>query len=220
MSLVGLRLGTPGFFLGAPAPASHAAFMKSLFRISVLLVLLAGWTRAAENERPFTDTLTSEQKQRLGLATLTPEQLAELNSAVAAYTHGAKAAAVEQAVAQVEQRAQVKVQEAEKKAAESAVAEYKKQQEPGVIARTLEKFKRKQEEDQRQRFKGHVVGEFRGWQGGTYFPLSDGQVWRQVGTDVYELPPAHDVEVEIYQSKNGYWRLTYEGRWITVKRLQ
>ncbi len=194
--------------------------MKLFSRIAVMLVLLAGLARAAENERPFTDTLTSEQKQRLGLAGLTPEQLSELNSAVAAYTHGAKAAAVEQAVAQVEQRAQVKVQEAEKKAAESAVAEYKKKQEPGVIARTLEKFKRKQEEDQRQRFTGRVVGEFRGWQGGTYFPLADGQVWRQVGTDVYELPPAHDVDVEIYQSKNGYWRLTYDGRWITVKRLQ
>jgi uncharacterized protein YegP (UPF0339 family) len=26
--------------------------------------------------------------------------------------------------------------------------------------------------------------------------------------------------VEIYQSKNGYWRLRFEGAWITVRRLQ
>jgi hypothetical protein len=26
--------------------------------------------------------------------------------------------------------------------------------------------------------------------------------------------------VEIYKSSNGYWRLKYDGAWITVKRLQ
>ena len=194
--------------------------MKFFARLAMLLGLLAVAGRTAETERPFTETLNPEQTQRLGLGALTPAQQAELNAAVAAYTHGAKAAAVEQAVAQVQQQTQASVQQAEKKAADAAVAEYKKKQEPGVVARTLDLFKRKQEEDKRQRFTAHVVGEFRGWEGGTYFPLSDGQLWRQVGTDAYEVPPVKDAEVEFYQSKNGYWRMTYAGAWITVKRLQ
>ena len=182
--------------------------------------MLAIVAPAAETERPFTETLTAEQKQRLGLAGMTAEQQAELNAAVAAYTHGAKTAAVEQAVAEVQHKADEKVQVAEKKAADAAVAEYKKKQEPGVIARTLDVFKRRQEEDKIQRFTAHVVGEFRGWQGGTYFPLSDGQLWRQTSNDTYEVPPVKNAEVEFYQSKNGYWRMKYEGAWITVKRLQ
>jgi hypothetical protein len=194
--------------------------MKFLARVALLACSLVMAARAAETERPFLETLTAEQRQQLGLGALTPEQQAGLDAAVAAYLHGAKAAAVEQAVAQVQQQAQANAQLAEKKAAETAVAEYKKKQEPGVIARTLDLFKRKQEEDKRQRFTAHVVGEFRGWEGGTYFPLSDGQLWRQVGTDAYEVPPVKDAEVEFYQSKNGYWRMTYAGAWITVKRLQ
>lgn len=194
--------------------------MKFLLRFVILAAVLAMVSRAAENDRPFTETLTAEQKQRLGLGGMTAEQVAELNAAVAAYTHGAKAAAVEQAVAEVQHKADEKVQAAEKKAAETAVTEYKKKQEPGVIARTLEVFKRRQEEDKVERFTAHVVGEFRGWRGGTYFPLSDGQLWRQTSTDTYEVPPVKDAEVEFYQSKNGYWRMKYEGAWITVKRLQ
>ena len=194
--------------------------MKLLLRFVVFSSLLAIFAHAAETERPFTETLTAEQKQRLGLGGMTAEQLAELNSAVAAYTHGAKTAAVEQAVAQVQHQADEKVQAAEKKAGDAAVEEYKKKKEPGVIARTLDVFKRRQEEDKVQRFTAHIVGEFRGWQGGTYFPLSDGQLWRQTSTDTYEVPPVKDAEVEFYQSKNGYWRMKYDGAWITVKRLQ
>ena len=194
--------------------------MKFLLRFLVFSAVLAIGARAAEAERPFTETLTAEQKQRLGLQAMTAEQIAELNAAVAAYTHGAKTAAVEQAVADVQHKADEKVQAAEKKAADTAVADYKKKQEPGVIARTLDVFKRRQEEDKLERFTAHVVGEFRGWQGGTYFPLSDGQLWRQTSNDTYEVPPVKNAEVEFYQSKNGYWRMKYEGAWITVKRLQ
>ena len=194
--------------------------MKILGWLAVFSCALVLAGQAAESERVFTETLTAEQKQRLGLDGLSAVQQAELNAAVAAYTHGAKAAAVEQAVAQVQQQAQQNVQQAEKKAAAAAVEDYKKKQEPGVIARTLDIFKRKQEEDKRQRFTAHVVGEFRGWQGGTYFPLTDGQLWRQSGTESYELPPVQNAEVEFYQSNNGYWRMKYDGTWITVKRLQ
>lgn len=184
---------------------------------------LAVMALAAEPARPFSQTLTPEQRQRLGLAGLTPAQLAELDAAIGAYTRGETTVAVQQAVQQAEQRTEVKVQQAERKAAgaaEAAVADYRKKQEPGVIARTLETFKRRQQEEQRERFTGRVVGEFRGWRGRTYFPLEGGQVWQQVGTEVNELPPQPNAEVEIFRSSSGYWRLRYDGAWITVKRLQ
>ncbi|MSU49444.1 MAG: hypothetical protein EXS37_10225 [Opitutus sp.] len=196
--------------------------------------LLTSAAIAAEPARPFSQSLTAEQKQRLGLASLTPAQLAELDAAIGAYTRGEATVAVrqteqkteervQQAVQQAERKSQEKLQQAEKKAAsaaEAAVTDYKKKQEPGVVARTLEIFKKKQEEDKRERFTARVVGPFRGWSGGTYFPLENGQVWKQTGTEMNELPLTQNAEVEIFQSKNGYWRLRYDSAWITVKRLQ
>ena len=178
---------------------------------------------AAEPAKAFSETLSAAQKERLGLHSLSSAQLAELDAAIAAYMRGETTVAVQQAVQHVERRSEEKVQQAERKAvvaAETAVAEYKKKQEPGVIARTLDVFKRKQEEQQREHFTGRVVGVFRGWQGRTYFPLDNGQVWQQVGTETNALTPVQNAEVEIYKSSNGYWRLKYEGAWITVKRLQ
>ena len=193
--------------------------------VSLVLVLLLGAAvaAAAETPVPFSRTLTAEQKQRLGLAGLTAAQLAELDRTVGAYARGEAAVAVETAVKKVEQATAQKIVAAEQKAAvaaESAVADYKKKQEPGVVARTLEVFKKKQEEDKRERFTAKVVGPFFGWGGGTYFPLENGQVWRQVGTETNELPKVEGAEIEIYRSNNGYWRLRYGENWITVKRLQ
>lgn len=194
--------------------------LRVVFLWVSLLVVAAS---AAEPARPFSQTLTPEQKQRLGLAGLTAAQLAELDAAVGAYTRGETTVAVQQAVQLVEKKTEEKVQQAEKKAAvaaEVAVADYKKKKEPGVIARAVEAIKGKAEEDKRERFTARVVGEFRGWHGGTYFPLENGQVWRQSGSESNVVPPVPGAEVEIYKSSNGYWRLKYEGAWITVKRLQ
>jgi len=195
-----------------------------------VLLWTAVGSSAAEERPPFSATLGPAEKQRLGLAGLTATQLAELDAAVAAYARGETTVAVQQAVRQVEQKSEQRVQQveqqvqaAEQKAATAAavaVAEYQKKQEPGVIARTLEVFKRKQEEDKRERFTSRVVGEFRGWSGGTYFPLENGQIWRQVGSENHEMPPVQNAEVEIYRSGSGYWRLRHAGAWITVKRLQ
>ena len=67
------------------------------------------------------NAIDSAEKQRLGLTGLTTEQLAALDAAIAAYTRGEKTVAVQQAVAQVEQQAAVKVKQAEQKAAATAV---------------------------------------------------------------------------------------------------
>lgn len=196
----------------------------------LLLLLVPAAARAAEPARPFSQTLTAEQIERLGLKTLTAVQLAELDRAIGAYARGESSVAVRQAVQQVERQSAAKVQAAETKAqlaeqkaataAQAAVSEYQKKQEPGVIARTLDAFKRKQEDDKIERFTARVVGPFRGWSGGTYFPLENGQVWKQVGSESNEMALVPNAEVEIFQSRNGYWRLRYGGAWITVKRLQ
>jgi len=194
-----------------------------MLRLALFFVLSSFAVVAAEPARSFSQTLTPEQKQRLGLSGLTGAQLAELDATVGAYTRGETTVAVQQAVQQVERKTEEKVQQAEQKAAvagEAAVADYKKKKEPGVIARAVEAIKGKAEEDKRERFTARVVGEFRGWHGGTYFPLENGQVWRQSGTESNALPVVNTAEVEIYKSSNGYWRLKYEGAWVTVKRLQ
>ncbi len=204
------------------APGSFPRMLRRVFLFAAFGFGLV-FAAAAEPAKPFSQTLSAEQKQRLGLAGLSPAQLADLDAAIGAYTRGETTAAVAVAVQQVEQQTAEKVQQAEKKAAvaaETAVADYKKKQEPGVIARTLESFKRKQDEEKRERFTAKVVGPFYGWSGRTYFPLENGQVWQQTGTESNELPKVMGAEVEIYRSNSGYWRLRYEGAWITVKRLQ
>lgn len=192
-----------------------------MFRLVLLAFFgAAAAAFAAQDARPFSQTLSPEQKQRLGIAGLSPAQLAELDTAIGAYTRGETTTAVQQAVQQAEQRAEVKVQEAKKVAAETAVADYKKKEEPGVVARTLNVLKRKESEEARERFTARIVGPFRGWSGGTYFPLDNGQVWRQTGGEVHDMPTVQNAEVEITKSGNGYHRLKYDGAWITVKRLQ
>ena len=190
-----------------------------MFRILWLLLALTIIARpiyAADGTRSFTQSLSPEQRERLGLSALTPEQLANLDAAVTAYANGQTTTAV----AEAKKESAEQVQQAKKEAAAAAVDEYKKKQEPGILARTLATFKHKEEEDRRERFKAHVVGEFRGWRGGTYFPLENGQVWRQTTDETYELAPVQNAEVEFYKSANGYWRMSYGGAWITVKRLQ
>ena len=199
------------------------------FLVVLLLAVLSASGGLAAEARSFSGSLTPAQKERLGLSGLTAVQWAELDALVGAHARGETAIAVQQAekqseqkVREVRQETEVKVQEARQQAAAAAVADYRKKEEPGVIARTLEVFKRKQAEEKQQaeRFAAKVVGPFRGWSGGTYFPLENGQVWRQVGSESYELPVVAGAEVEIFQSNNGYWRLRYDGAWITVKRVQ
>jgi len=195
--------------------------LRYVFFLAALVVVAVVF--AGEPAKPFSQTLNAEQRQRLGLGALTPAQLVELDAAVGAYTRGEATVAVQVAVEKVEQRAVEKVQQAEQKAevaAETAVAEYRRKQEPGVLSRTLDALKRKPEDDQKEKFTARVVGPFYGWSGGTYFPLENGQVWRQVGTESNELSKVLNAEVEIFKSGNGYWRLRYGTAWITVKRLQ
>jgi hypothetical protein len=153
----------------------------------------------------FIDKLSPEQRHRMGLDQLTPAQLAELDAAVQQFRRDGAVTAAQEAAA-------------------TAVAEYKKKEEPSVITRALDLFRRKQEEEKEQqvRFTATITGKFTGWEGRTVFTLDNGQVWRQQGTDVYATKAQENPAVLLYKAKSGHWRLQLieEGAWITVVRIK
>ena len=173
-----------------------------LLRLAFLAAGLATSAWAAG----FLDQLSPEQRRKLGLDQLSADQLAELAAAVETYRQTGEVAAAKQP-------------------AESAVAEYKKKEEPSVVSRALEVFKRKQEQEKsaEERITAVLQGRFSGWSGGTLFRLDNGQVWRQAASDNYHTKTRENVPVVIYKSASGYYRLRIlddEGAWVTVRRVQ
>lgn len=179
--------------------------MKPVFRLLAAFCLMALPLAAAPS---FIESLSPEQKKRLGLDQLTPAQQAELGAAIEQYRKTGEVAAAQQAAQQ---------------AAATAVAEYKKKEEPGVVTRALEVFRRKTEEAKQERITGVLTDKFYGWTGRTLFRLDNGQVWRQSQPDTYSTKAAENVPVVIYKGPSGYWRLRVlddEGAWVTVQRVQ
>lgn len=171
-------------------------------RLGLLALFLA--VAAAAGAAGFLDQLDPEQRKRLGLDQLTPGQLSELEATVENYRKTGEVAAARQA-------------------AETAVAEYRKQEEPGVISRALESLKRKPVDDTGERITAVLPGKFTGWSGSTLFRLDNGQVWRQAAPDNYYSKARENVPVVIYKSPSGFYRLRVlddEGAWVTVKRVQ
>lgn len=161
---------------------------------------------AAAGGAGFYEQLSVEQRRKLGLEQLNPQQVAELNAAVESYRKEGEVIVARQA-------------------AETAVAEYRRKEEPGVVSRALDVFKRKQveEKEESERIAGVLQGRFTGWSGNTLFRLDNGQVWRQAASDTYHTKAREGVPVAIYKAGSGYWRLRIlddEGAWVTVKRVQ
>jgi hypothetical protein len=172
-------------------------------RSCLILVVLAFLPAAIPAARgDFISTLPPEELKRLGLDRLTSTERAAVDAAVEQYckAHETKAAA---------------------QAAEAAVVEYKAKQEPVAIARAVGVEKQKQEEARVERFTGRILGRFTGWGGGTFFALDNGQVWQQVGSEVYYLSPVENPAVEFRKAPSGYFRLYLpDGAWVTVKRIR
>lgn len=171
-----------------------------------LLVLALGLAvtpamRATQSVPSFSATLSTEQRKSLGLEKLSPHEIAALDAAVEAYRNSTEANVV-------------------KRAAESAVAEYRKQAEPAVAARAVDAYKRKQAETHQELIEAKIDGRFTGWDGHTEFKLDNGQIWRQVGSDMYYLSPQQNTPIEIRLSKYGSYRLHLsDGAWVTVVRI-
>jgi len=188
-------------------------------RLVILLLLPVIALQGAEPAVGFLQSLSPEQRTRLGLGSLSPAQAAELEAAVEVYAR--------RSGAPVADDAKTKPGASPQPAPASAavpVAPVARATDPRGSATSTPRVNAPvapaKSEEAGERFTARVIGPFRGWSGGTYFPLENGQVWRQVGTESNELPLRQNAEVEIYQSKNGYWRLRFEGAWITVRRLQ
>jgi hypothetical protein len=164
----------------------------------------------------FSASLSPAERERLGLAGFSSEQLAALDAAVAAYHAGQPIASGKSATAAAPLAAlpaQVAPASTPVIASKPATASRRTVETPAAAASSRTSGVDK------ERVTARVVGEFRGWSGGT-ISLDNGQVWRQVGAESNELPPRRDAVVEIYPSGNGYWRLRFDGAWITVRRLQ
>ena len=190
--------------------------MRRLFFLLLIPVLAL---RSAGSPGGFLGSLTPEQRTRLGLGSLSPAQAAELEAAVEVYAR--------RSGAPVADDAKTKPGASPQPAPASAavpVAPVARATDPRGSATSTPRVNAPvapaKSEEAGERFTARVIGPFRGWSGGTYFPLENGQVWRQVGTESNELPVRQDAQVEIYQSRNGYWRLSFDGAWITVRRLQ
>jgi hypothetical protein len=166
-------------------------------------LVLLGLSAVMLSAAGFLDGLTPEQKKRLGLDQLTAAQQAELGTAIETYRRTGEVVAAEQAAAK-------------------AVAEYRKKEEPGVVSKALEVFKKKDEEVRQERITAVVLGKFDGWSGNTLFKLDNGQVWRQARPGTYYFKARENVAVVLYKGP-GSWRLRIlddEGAWISVTRVQ
>ncbi|MDB6115135.1 MAG: hypothetical protein JWQ62_2080 [Lacunisphaera sp.] len=173
-------------------------------RLRLVLIPLFAWAAfASAAHAGFVESLSPERKKALGLNHLTAAQAADIDAAVDQY----------------QGREDTRV--LAKKAADSAVEEYKAKQQPTVVARALGIFKQREEENRIERFTTHIIGRFTGWGGGTLFALDNGQVWQQSGSEVYSLPAVESPEVEFRKAASGYHRLYLpNGAWVTVKRIR
>jgi hypothetical protein len=189
--------------------------LRWIARILVLACLSVTGVLNAASPATFSETLTAEQRARLGLDKLNPEELRALDAAIAQYRKTGTVEALQRAKAEAEQ--------AKQEAVAAAVEEYKKKEEPGVVARALEIFKHKEADRRQERITGVLLDPFRGWEGSTIFRLDNGQVWQQAASDRYHTKPKNDVAVVIYKAPSGYFRLRVlddEGAWVTVKRIR
>jgi len=90
-----------------------------------------------------------------------------------------------------------------------------------VIAHAVDIAKQRKDEERVERFATKIIGRFTGWGGGTLFALDNGQVWQQVGSEVYYLPPVENPAVEFRKAASGHFRLYLaNGAWVTVKRIR
>lgn len=63
---------------------------------------------------------------------------------------------------------------------------------------------------------GTIIGDFRGWQGGTTFTLDNGQVWRQIDAEQFSIRLKNPTVV-ISPGLMGTWFLKVDGYGSTTK---
>ncbi len=111
----------------------------------------------------FEEQLTANEETAAGLDKLTAAERSALFAAIERYKETGAT------MAEAEVKAKEEKQAAVEEAKVAAVADYKNQEQPGVVKRALEIFKREEAAKNQERFTSVLQGKFRGWDGITVF---------------------------------------------------
>ena len=111
-----------------------------------------------------------------------------------------------------------KLSDAERQALEAWLVRYTARD-----AERIKKSSKRVKKAEAKEIKARLVGAFNGWQGGTVFRLDNGEIWRQIGNEVY-YPRKKDIDaaVEIHRGLiSGYQlELVATGARVKVKRIR
>lgn len=163
------------------------------------VLLLAPLLLAHASGGEFTQSLTPEKVQAAGLAKLTPQELAELETLVELYKAGALAKAVAAT-------ASPPVFQSEPSAAKP------KKPMPDWVGALITLKRAENAPAKRQTMESRIAGDFDGWSGRTNFRLENGQVWTQVNNGSYDYTPAlKSPKVRIFPAMLGTFWLEIEG---------
>jgi hypothetical protein len=191
--------------------------MKRIIVAGLIVASLLGVAHAAEEK--FTSIVSPQDFAAAGLAGLTPEQLARLNTLVENYKSGALAAArraADDALA-AKQAAEARAVASEAKAeaaradatkAQAATAEATKSAStPGILAKAKVMLMPGTQVEIAS-IDSTIAGKFHGWEPGQIFTLANGQRWQVANKDHYYSPVVENPKVQVTPAAlGGYWLL-------------
>lgn len=176
--------------------------LLSTGRVAAIVVAMAGVALAAE----FSDSLRPQDFSSAGLAKLSPDELARLDTLVRDYKREAEARAAQ---AEDEARA-AKIEAAEQRKAEaSRMAQIKK-----VSPRAALEI---------EPIETRIKGKFTGWDGKAVFALENGDRWQVANSGTsYYTPAIDNPRVKIEPAAfGGFWMTIFDiDQRVRVKPLQ
>jgi hypothetical protein len=180
--------------------------MKRLLVIGfVVASLLTRQLEAAEGK--FTAGLSPADLAAAGLSSLTPEQLARLNTLVEDYKNGAVAstARLTEPAASANQPAEIRSAPAPVQSRAARSSQPKPASSGGLIAQTRDWLKHSAQ-GPAPVSESTVVGKFRGWEPKQVMTLANGERWRVANADTYYTPVVENPRVVVAPSSmGGYW---------------
>ena len=176
--------------------------MNTAIKRRAILIIALLFVQSAATAGEFARTLTPEKIHAAGLAKLTPEELAELETLVQQYKAGEPASTPAPATAATPATAGK-----ESAAPESNQAAKSSKILPAWVGAllTLERIGSKGTKP--EAMESRIKGEFSGWEKRTLFRLENGQVWTQVNDDSYvHAPVLQSPKVKITPASFGtFW---------------
>lgn len=181
--------------------------MNTAIKRRAILIIALLFVQSAATAGEFARTLTPEKIHAAGLAKLTPEELAELETLVQQYKAGEPASTPAPATAATPATAGK-----EPAAPESNQAAKSSKILPAWVGAllTLERIGSKGTKP--EAMESRIKGEFSGWEKRTLFRLENGQVWTQVNDDSYvHAPVLQSPKVKITPASFGTFWMDVDG---------